>query len=129
MRRSALKAGLAALALVVVTAAAGAAMKNYDGLVAAGQTESSPGEIARIRQFLAADKSLAKMKLARLQQRLHRAEAFRGVKGLPADVDQALQDEIARIGLEIARRQTPAGETPSPEPQLEDPPLPPYDPQ
>lgn len=124
MGRSALKAGLAALALVSVVAAAEAGSKNTESLAAAGQVESSPEEIAKIRQFLSADKDLTKMKLLRLQQRLHRAEAFREVKGLPPDFDQALQDEIARVAGEISRREAPAGE-----PQLEDPPLPPYNPQ
>lgn len=135
---SPLRAGLVALALVSALGAAEAKDKKGDTLPTLGEVESSPREVARIRQFLAADTNLTKMKLPRLQQRLHRAEAFRAVHGLPPDLDKALEQEIARIAQEISRRQqgaaAPAGKLvaqtqPQPEPQLEDPPLPPYDPQ
>lgn len=129
MRGSPLKAGLVALALMSAVGAAHAGTNATDTLKAAGQVESSPAEISRIRQFLAQTKDISKMKLPRLQQRLHRAEAFREVQGLPSDLDEALQKEVARIAAEIARRQQGEGEPTQPEPRIEDPPLPPYDPQ
>ncbi|PZF77617.1 hypothetical protein DK847_04010 [Aestuariivirga litoralis] len=136
MTSSHLKASLVALALF---SAAGVAFADnqVEGLMPTAQVEANAQEIQSIRQFLAAGKDVAQMKMPRLQQRRQRAEAFRDVQGLPPELDQALQQEVARVAKEIERRQqgasapeAPAAEAqPQPEPQLEQPPLPPYDPQ
>ena len=135
MRFSPLKASLVALALCSTAVSAEAAKKQAESLMPTAQVEDSAQELVKIRQFLAGGKDVAKMKLPRLQERLHRAESFRDVQGLPPDVDQALQQEIARLTQEITRRQQGSGEQPpaevaqQPEPQIEQPPLPPFDPQ
>lgn len=135
MRFSPLKASLVALALCSAAVSADAAKKQAESLMPTAQVEDSAQELVKIRQFLANGKDVAKMKLPRLQERLHRAESFRDIQGLPPDVDQALQQEIVRLTQEITHRQQGAGEQPpaevaqQPEPQIEQPPLPPYDPQ
>ncbi len=135
MYLSPLKASLAALTLCSTLSVAVAAQKQPESLMPTAQVEDSAQELVKIRQFLSGGKDITKMKLPRLQERLHRAETFRDVQGLPPDVDQALQQEIARITQEITRRQQGGAEPPQveaqqqPEPQIEQPPLPPYDPQ
>lgn len=138
MKLSPLKVSLVALALVSAVGAAGAGVAPPpEGLIVVAQ-EDGAQQVAAIQQFLANGKDLSQMKLARLQQRLHRAEMFREVPDLPPELDQALQQEVARITQEIVSReqaggsdgQQPAAEAqPQPEPKIEDPPLPPYDPQ
>lgn len=138
MKLSPLKVSLVALALVSAVGAAGAGVTPPpEGLMVVAQ-EDGAQQVAAIQQFLANGKELSKMKLARLQQRLHRAEKFREVPNLPPELDQALQQEVARITQEIVSREQaggsggeqPAAEAqPQPEPKIEDPPLPPYDPQ
>lgn len=138
MKLSPLKVSLVALALVSAVGAAGAGVAPPpEGLIVVAQ-EDGAQQVAAIQQFLANGKDLSQMKLARLQQRLHRAETFREVPDLPPELDQALQQEVARITQEIVSReqaggsdgQQPAAEAqPQPEPKIEDPPLPPYDPQ
>ena len=128
MKRFPVKASLVALALLSATGAAEAGKMTHP-MVPVGQMQDSSQEVVKVRQFLATGNDLSKMKLPRLQQRLHRAETFREVPGLPPDLDQALQEEIARITREITRREQAASDQPPAEPQIEDPPLPPYDPQ
>ena len=138
MKLSPLKVSLVALALVSAAGAAGAGVTpSADGVIVVAQADGAQ-QVAAIQQFLANGKDLSTMKLARLQQRLHRAEKFREVPNLPPELDQALQQEVARITQEIVSReqaggsdgQQPAAEAqPQPEPKIEDPPLPPYDPQ
>jgi outer membrane protein OmpA-like peptidoglycan-associated protein len=136
MKLSSVKASLMALALFSAAGMAWADQK-VESLMPTAQVADTPQEMTTIRQFLANGKDLSKMKLPRLQQRLHRAETFRQVQGLPPDIAQALDQEIARIAKEISRReqgsagsQAPVAEAQPPaEPKLEDPPLPPYDPQ
>ena len=136
MKLTPVKASL--LALVLFSAAGMAhADQQAESLMPTAQATDTPQEIATIRQFLASGKDLSKMKLPRLQQRLHRAESFREVQGLPPDIDLALQQEVEQIAREITRREQGAAEAQAPvveaqqqaEPKLEDPPLPPYDPQ
>jgi len=137
MKLSPLKASLVALALVSAVSVADAAKKGIaSGEMPAGQAEDGAQEATAIRQFLAGGKDISKMKLPRLQQRLHRAEAYRAAPGLSPELDQALQEEVARIAQEITRREQEATDQPppqpeaqQPEPQIEDPPLPPYDPR
>ncbi|MEI8178929.1 MAG: hypothetical protein WCG38_09820, partial [Aestuariivirga sp.] len=128
MKRFPVKASLVALALLSATVAAEAGKMTHP-MVPVGQMQDSSQEVVKVRQFLATGNDLSKMKLPRLQQRLHRAETLREVPGLPPDLDQALQEEIARITREITRREQAASDQPPAEPQIEDPPLPPYDPQ
>lgn len=135
MKSISLRISLAALAVFASVGMAEAAKKS-ERQVPLAETQDSGQQIVLIRQFLAEGKDLSKMRLPRLQGRLHRAEEFRGVPGLPPDLDQALQQEIARITQEITSRQQGAAAAQQPEqqaqqpsePQLEDPPLPPYDP-
>lgn len=130
-----LKAGLVALAVLAVAGHA-EAKKKPDQLAPTAQLQASEEVIVVIRQFLAGARTPDKLKLPRLQERLHRAESYREISGLPPDLDQALQEEITRITQEILRRQQGADDQPQPvdeaqqqpEPQIEDPPLPPYDP-
>lgn len=136
MKVSHLKVSLVALALVSAMGVAGAGTLPEGTIILA--QEDSAQQIVSIQQFLANGKDLSKMKLERLQQRLHRAETFRSTPDLPPDLDQALEQEVARIAQEITRREQAASAPqeepvpeaqPQPEPKLEDPPLPAYDPQ
>ena len=143
MKFSPLKVSLVALAMVSAVGVAEAKKKQSDGMLPVAEESASQSEAA-IREFLASSKDLSKMKLPRLQQRLHRAEAFREVPNLAPDLDKALEQEVARLAKEIARRQQGVAGKPEqpqpqektqqeaqqqPEPKLEDPPLPPYQPQ
>lgn len=138
MKISPLKVSLVALAMVSAVGVAEAKKKHSESMVPVAQQDATQQEAA-IREFLASGKDLSKMKLPRLQQRLHRAEAFRQAPNLPPDLDQALEQEIARIAREITSREQGAAEQPQsqpeaeaqkqPEPKIEEPPLPPYDPQ
>jgi len=140
MGMSLLRAGMVGLALVAAAGAAGAESKKK------GVVNDIPDVVIQdpalrdteIRQFLAGGRDLSRLKLPRLQQRLHRAESFRDVPNLPPELDQALQQEVARIAQEIVRREqaesappppAPEGQQQAEEPKIEDPPLPPYDPQ
>lgn len=139
MGMSLLRAGIVGLALVAAAGAAGAESKKK------GVVNDIPDVVIQdpalrdteIRQFLAGGRDLSRLKLPRLQQRLHRAEDFRSMPGLPPDLDQALGQEVARVAEEITRREQGAataqqaepGTTAVTEPQLEQPPLPPFDPQ
>ena len=135
MKISPLKASLVAMALLAFAGGA-EAKKKTDQPTPAAQVQDTAAEIVTIRQFLANGKNLEKFKMPRLQERLHKAEAYRAVAGLPPDLDQALQQEVVRVTQEIERRQQGANDQPQPveeaqqqpEPQVEQPPLPPYDP-
>ena len=135
MKISPLKASLVAMALLAFAGGA-EAKKKTDQPTPAAQVQDTAAEIVTIRQFLANGRNLEKFKMPRLQERLHKAEAYRAVAGLPPDLDQALQQEVVRVTQEIERRQQGANDQPQPveqaqqqsEPQVEQPPLPPYDP-
>lgn len=126
MKGSFLNVSLVALVLVAAAGVAEANKKQPESVIPVAQMDASQQEAA-VRAFLASTKDLTKMKLPRLQQRLHRAETFRGLPNLPPDLVQGLEQEIARIAQEITSRENPAAKPP--EPKIEDPPLPPYDPQ
>ena len=91
---SPLRAGLVALALVSALGAAEAKDKKGDTLPTLGEVESSPREVARIRQFLAADTNLTKMKLPRLQQRASTGPRARARNGHGSTLQLQLRHRV-----------------------------------
>ena len=113
--------GVLALSLM-----AGAAMAQQDPVA-----EPAPGEPAAeaapenkqastIRKFLMLQVPVASMPDARLQQRLERARNYLGSEGLAPDQKQGLENEVAEIEAELARR---AEAKAQPEAQPEPPPV------
>ena len=117
--------GVLALSLM-----AGAAMAQQDPVA-----EPAPGEPAAeaapenkqastIRKFLMLQVPVASMPDARLQQRLERARNYLGSEGLAPDQKQGLENEVAEIEAELARRaEAKAQPEPQPEAQPEPPPV------
>jgi outer membrane protein OmpA-like peptidoglycan-associated protein len=117
--------GVLALSLM-----AGAAMAQQDPVA-----EPAPGEPAveaapdnkqasAIRKFLMLQVPVASMPDGRLQQRLERARTYLGSEGLAPDQKQGLENEVAEIEAELARRaEAKAQPEPQPEAQPEPPPV------
>lgn len=131
MKLSALQASLAALA-IFSTGEALADAAQHEPFLQLAQAEDG-GQFDAVRKFIAGGKDVSRLDEERLQQRLNRARKFREVEGLPAELDQQLQMEIAQLEAEMARRQQAAPSQPEEpvvekieqQPKLEDPPLPP----
>lgn len=127
------------VALAVAMAATGARADARQPMVQLAQAEDGGAsqQVLAVQKFLNGGRDLTQMDDARLQQRLNRARSLREVEGLPPDLDQALQMQIAQIEAEIARRQEATAPQPQPpvqervetQPKIEEPPLPPAEPQ
>lgn len=110
MKSSPWHASLLALALFAVAAPVHAAgTSNADTMVVA-QAADGTQAFDQVRKFLAGGKNLSKLDADRLQQRLKRAEKFKQMAGLPADLSSQLDQEISDLNAEIANRQQ-AGST------------------
>ena len=110
MKSSPWHASLLALALFAVAAPVHAAgTSNADTMVVA-QAADGTQSFDQVRKFLAGGKNLSKLDADRLQQRLKRAEKFKQMAGLPADLSSQLDQEISDLNAEIANRQQ-AGST------------------
>lgn len=126
--------------LVALAAVASAAVAHAEtGVVPPGmqmaQADSGSPQVKAVQKFLSNGQDVSGMDAGRLQQRLRRAQGLAQTPDLPPDLAQALQQQIGQMQEELARRQQGAGQQPPPPaatrqpPQLEQPPLPPYDPQ
>lgn len=112
-----LHASLLSLALFALAAPATAAPDGEPALILA-QAEGEAADFEQIRKFLAGGRNLERADDDRLQQRLNRARRFLGTEGLPPELAQELEQEIAQINAEIERRQQAAAEQPpAPEPE------------
>ena len=126
-----IKASLVALAAVAATGAAYAGPGVSSALQIA-QAEDTSQQVKAVLKFLSNGQDVSGMEAGRLQQRLNRAESLSQTPGLPPDLAQSLQQQIAQMQQELAQRQQGGGQPPvEPQarkqpPQLEDPPLPPY---
>ncbi len=128
MKFSPLRASLVALALFAVAGPASAGTVAGERPMVVAQAETGAAEIDAIRKFLAGGRDLSRLDDERLQQRLNRAKRLQKTEGLPPDLAQELDQEVASISAEIERRQQAAAETPAPQPG-EQPPAPPEQPQ
>ena len=111
-----LKTSLLALALFAIAGPAmAAASKAEPGtmVVAQADDDSAKGtqRIDNIKKFLAGGRKLSRLDDSKLAQRLKRAQKFQGVPDLPAELSQGLEQEIAELNAEIARRQAGGTQT------------------
>ena len=106
-----LKTSLLALALFAVAgpAMAAAASKAEPGTMVVAQTDddgaSGSQRIEAIKKFLAGGRNLSKLDNDKLAQRLKRAQKLQGTPDLPAELAQGLEQKIAELNDEIAKRQ------------------------
>ncbi len=105
-----LKTSLLALALFAVgPGIAEAAGKAEPGtmVVAQADDESASGSqrIEAIKKFLEGGRNLSKLDDGKLAQRLKRAQKFQSTPDLPADLAQGLEQKIAELNAEMAKRQ------------------------
>jgi outer membrane protein OmpA-like peptidoglycan-associated protein len=126
-----LHASLMTLALFAMAAPAqaGSAEQEPAFTLAQAETGTQAADLEQIRKFLAAGRDLSRLDDERLQQRLTRAKRFQRVEGLPADLAQELDQEVAQLNSEIERRQQAAAAPPAvaleqPQTQAEQPPAP-----
>jgi outer membrane protein OmpA-like peptidoglycan-associated protein len=118
MKFLSLHASLMGLALV---GAAPLALADQTELrLAQAETEVAAPDLEQIRKFLAGGRDLARLDEERLQQRLNRAKRLTRTEGLPPDLAEELDKEIAALTSEIERRQQAAAE-PTPPPAAEQP--------
>lgn len=98
--------------------------------LAQAETEAPAADFEQIRKFLAGGRDPSRLDDDRLQQRLSRAKRFLETEGLPPELAQELEQEIAQVNAEIERRQQaaqeqpPAAEPEQPQAQVEEPPPP-----
>ena len=106
-----LKTSLLALALFAVAGPgiAGAAGKAEPGTMVVAQADddgaSGSQRIEAIKKFLAGGRNLSKLDNDKLAQRLKRAQKLQGTPDLPAELAQGLEQKIAELNDEIAKRQ------------------------
>ena len=136
MKFAPLHASLMTLALFAIAAPAQAdsADRETAFTLAQAETEAQAADVEQIRKFLAGSRDLSRLDDERLQQRLTRAKRFQRVEGLPADLAQELDQEVAQLNAEIERRQQAAAEPPAaapeqPQTQAEQPPAPAPEPE
>jgi outer membrane protein OmpA-like peptidoglycan-associated protein len=140
MKFAPLHASLMTLALFAGPAVAGSAETAPAFTLAQAEAEAPAADIEQIRKFLAAGRDLSRLDDERLQQRLTRAKRFQRTEGLPPELAQELEQEIAQLNAEIERRQQAAAEPPAaeqpaaeapaqPEVQAEQPPPPQPEPE
>jgi outer membrane protein OmpA-like peptidoglycan-associated protein len=113
MKSSPWHASLLVLALFAAAAPVQAASATSGNMVVAQATgESGAGaqDLDAVRKFLAGGNNLSRLDADRLQKRLKRAERFKAMAGLPADLAAQLDQQIAAINAELANRQS-AGQT------------------
>ena len=118
MKFTPLRASLLALALFGVAGPASAAGTAGGQPMLLAQAETQ--DFDAIRKFLSGGRDVTQLSDERLQQRLTRAKRFQKTEGLPEDLAQELQQEVAALEAEAERRQQAAAEpTPAPaeEPQ------------
>lgn len=114
MTFSPLHASLLTLALFTAAGPAHAAQPGAEPAILLAQAETSP-DLDQIRKFLASGRDLSKLDDERLANRLTRAKRLQRTEGLPPDIAQELEQEVAAITAEIERRQQAAA-APAPEP-------------
>jgi outer membrane protein OmpA-like peptidoglycan-associated protein len=136
MKFAPLHASLMTLALFAIAGppAARAAESEPAFTLAQAETDAAAADLEQIRKFLAGGRDLSRLDDERLQQRLARAKRLQRTEGLPPDLSQELEREIAQLNAEIERRQqaaaepppaeTPAPEAGQPQQQAEQPPAP-----
>ncbi len=112
MTISTTKASILALALFIMPASAFAAQSAAQSpIVVAQATDTEAQDQGNgnreqvIRKFLANARDLSKLPADRLQQRLKRAKGFLQTPNLPSDLSSGLNQEIADLEAEIAKRQ------------------------
>ena len=118
MTFSSLHASLLALAVFSVpgTALAAPAGPEAPMVLAQADTAAETQDVEAVRKFLAKTSDVAQMDAEKLRQRLKRAERLSQQEGLPADLQSALQQRIAALESELAKRgqsSTSASSTPS----------------
>jgi outer membrane protein OmpA-like peptidoglycan-associated protein len=128
MKFAPLHASLMTLALFAIAAPAQAGSADREAAFRLAQAETE-ADFEQIRKFLAGGRDLSRLDDERLQQRLNRAKRFQRADGLPAELAQELEQEVAQINAEIERRQQAAAEPPAaapeePQTQAEQPPVP-----
>ena len=116
MKFTPLRASLLALALFGVAGPASAAASAGERPTVLAQAETQ--DFDAIRKFLSGGKDVGQLSDERLQQRLTRAKRFLKTDGLPEDLAQELQQEVAALEAEAGRRQQAAAE-PAPAPAEE----------
>ena len=127
MKFTPLHASLMSLALFAVAGPAQAGPDvNSAFTVAQAETEAPAIDLEQLRKFLAGGRDLSRLDDDRLQQRLNRAKRFQRAEGLPPELAEELEKEIAQINAELERRQQaaaapaeqpPAAEAPPAQPQ------------
>lgn len=115
MKLSPLHASLMTLALFATAGPSHAASADTQRPVVMAQAEAA--DLDQIRKFLAGGRDLSRLNDERLQQRLNRVKRFQQVEGLPPDLSQGLDQEVASITAETERRQQAAAEPPEPQPE------------
>ena len=118
MTFSSLHASLLALAVFSVpgTALAAPAGPEAPMVLAQADTAAETQDVEAVRKFLAKTSDVSQMDAEKLRQRLKRAERLSQQEGLPADLQSALQQRIAALESELAKRgqsSTSASSTPS----------------
>ena len=116
MKLSPLHASLLTLALFAAGPAHAAATAPEPLRLAQAETGAT-ADFDAVTKFLAGTQDVSRLDEDKLQQRLKRARKLRETEGLPPDLDQALQQRVAELEAEIARRSEAAQQAPAPEPQ------------
>ena len=115
MTFSPLHASLLALA---VLAAPGAALATPAGtqppiVLAQADTASETQDVEAVRKFLARTEDVSQLDEEKLRQRLKRAQRLSKQEGLPSDLQSALQERIAALQSELAKRGQASAAAPS----------------
>ncbi len=110
MKVTPLKASLVALAVFAAagTGAASSASATEPMVLAQAETEAGQ-DFAAVRKFIAGGRNLSRLDAGQLQQRLRRAERLKRTENLPADLAQALDQEIAEINAALNNQQAATG--------------------
>ncbi len=103
MHFSPLKASLVALALFAGASQGYAAGTTEPGTMVVAQAADSK-RVEAVRKFLANKQNIANMDAQRLKQRLNRAQKLQSTPGLPDDLAQGLQQEIAQLQAALAQQ-------------------------
>ena len=122
MKLSPLHASLMTLALFAA-GQAHAAQTSPEPVQLAQAETGATADFDAVTKFLAGTQDVSRLDEDKLQQRLKRARKLQETEGLPPDLDQALQQRIAELEAEVARRSEAAQQAPAPEaqPQAEQP--------
>ena len=122
MKLSPLHASLMTLALFAAGQAHAAQTSPEPVRLAQAETGAT-ADFDAVTKFLAGTQDVSRLDEDKLQQRLKRARKLQETEGLPPDLDQALQQRIAELEAEVARRSEAAQQAPAPEaqPQAEQP--------